>query len=184
MVEEQHDSLDLAMARLADGDRSAFGEVYRTLWLEVRQLCAVLLKHSADAEDTAQQSMEKILARASEYDPSRPARPWALGIATWECRTLRRKQFRRRERSLTSTPAETERSSDDSIEEQAIQSDLIGAALEALGELSPPDRDVLVATYWEHAPHASALTPAALRKRRERALGRLRDLFRRLYGFG
>jgi RNA polymerase sigma-70 factor (ECF subfamily) len=172
------------MARLADGDRSSFGLVYRTLWPEVRRLCMALLKNAADADDVAQQSMEKILSRASEYDSERPARPWALGIATWECRTHRRKQFRRREHALTTESIDQPGHRDDSVEEQAIQGDLVNAALEALQELTPSDRDVLVSTYWEHAAEAPALAGATLRKRRERALSRLRNTFRRLYGFG
>ena len=36
----------------------------------------------------SQAAMMKILERAGEYDKQRPAVPWALGIAGWECRTL------------------------------------------------------------------------------------------------
>jgi RNA polymerase sigma-70 factor (ECF subfamily) len=55
------------------------------------------------------------------------------------------------------------------------------AARHALGELSPQDRETLVATFWEEATN---VTGATLRKRRERALTRLRDAFKRLYGIG
>lgn len=37
----------------------------------------------------------KVFSRASEYDPERDALVWALGIAAWECRTIRRKRERR-----------------------------------------------------------------------------------------
>src|SRR5690242_3138410 len=128
MTDEAREPLDLAMARLADGDRSAFSAVYRTLWPEVRRLCRALLKNAADADDVAQQSMEKILSRGAEYDPERPARPWALGIATWECRTHRRKRFRKREDALSSETTEAASDSGTSLEDQAIQGDLVHAA--------------------------------------------------------
>ena len=60
------------------------------------------------------------------------------------------------------------------------QRELLAAAREALGTLSPADQETLIATYWETA---SGVSGATLRKRRERALTRLRDAFRRMYGF-
>ena len=66
-------------------------------------------------------------------------------------------------------------------DEDAEQRDLVAAAMVALSSLSEVDRETLVSTYWEE--QASA-TGATLRKRRERALDRLRGLFRRMYGLG
>ena len=62
-----------------------------------------------------------------------------------------------------------------------LNRNLVSAALTALGELSGMDRETLVATFWDEAPPASGPT---MRKRRERALKRLRTAFRRLYGIG
>jgi RNA polymerase sigma-70 factor (ECF subfamily) len=118
--------------------------------------------------------MQKILERSSEYDAGRPAMPWALAITGWECRTLLRKRARRKEESET---ARTESSED--AENDFVQRDLIGAAMNALGTLSDTDRDALVATFWEEAASVSGAT---LRQRRARALARLRETFRRLYG--
>ena len=59
------------------------------------------------------------------------------------------------------------------------QRELVRAALAAMGELSTEDRETLVATFWEEA---ASVTGATFRKRRERALKRLRDTFKRLYG--
>ena len=64
-------------------------------------------------------------------------------------------------------------------EEELAQRELMLAAIDALGELSEQDREALVATFWEEATN---VTGATLRKRRERALTRLRDTFKRLYG--
>ncbi len=168
--------LDALMARLADGDRSAFSPVFRRLWPPVHRMCSSLTSNAADADDAAQQAMEKILTRASDYDPTRPALPWALAIAGWECRTLGRWRSRRREVSEAAIP---EHGAWPDLEFE--RRELGEAARRAMDELSLTDRETLMATFWHEA---AAVSGATLRKRRERALGRLRDAFRRLYGFG
>lgn len=175
MAEPTDESLDAWMARLSRGDRSAFTPVFRALWPRTLRLCQSILKHDADAADAAQQALAKILERASEYDPRRPALPWALGVASWECRTLLKRRARRRE-----VPA------DDALltattggQDEAVERTLVEAAVTALGTLSDADKETLLATFWEEA---ASVGGATLRKRRERALVRLRAAFRRLYG--
>lgn len=167
--------LDALMAALADGDRSVFARVFDLLWPRVHRLCAKLLNNEADAADAAQEAMQKILERASDYDRHRPAMPWAMAIAGWECRTLARRRARRRE---VAEDAAGERAGA-SLEEELALEDLIGAAVASLGELSESDREALVATFWDEAASVSGAT---LRKRRERALRRLRAAFGRIYG--
>jgi RNA polymerase sigma-70 factor (ECF subfamily) len=204
------DPLDRLMAQLADGDRSVFRAVFERLWPPIERLCTRLLQNPADAADAAQEALQKILERApADYDRTRPALPWALAIAGWECRTLARKRQRRRE-----SPAQLEEQGPrdpEDVEQQFAQRELSRAALEALGELSDVDRETLIATFWEEAeaqgpaaaqpaaaqpaaaqpaaaqpaaaqPAAAQPAAATVRKRRERALGRLRIAFRRLYG--
>ncbi len=168
-------SLDSLMARLAEGDRSSFTQVFEQLWPVVFRLCRAILKHEADASDAAQQAMEKIFVRASDYDASKKAIPWALAIASWECRTILRKRGRRREVPEGDAEVALTPGSDD----DHAQQELVVAALEALGTLSATDREALIATFWEEAASVSGPT---LRKRRERALDRLRIAFRRPYG--
>jgi len=167
-------ALDPLMARLADGDRSAFTPVFELLWPRAMRLCTSMLKNDADATDAAQQAMTKILERASEYDRRRPAMPWALAIASWECRTILKRRLRRRE-----VADEAAGESAVGHEDEHVQRQLVEAALAAMGTLSETDRETLIATFWEEAASASGAT---LRKRRERALVRLRSAFRRLYG--
>jgi RNA polymerase sigma-70 factor (ECF subfamily) len=178
VIETEHNEMNALMARLADGDRAAFTPVFRALWPKVRRLCLRLLHSDADADDAAQQAMEKILARASEYDPNRAALPWALGIAGWECRTLLRRQFRRREHpDDASLEAQDGRpGADDALAER----DLVRAAMDALGTLSASDQETLLGTYFENGAPTS-VGGATMRKRRERALSRLRAAFRRIY---
>lgn len=178
MTGDSEKDVDALMARLADGDRAAFTPVFQRLWPSVLRLCTSILKNDADAADAAQQAMEKIFVRASDYDARRAATPWALAIASWECRTIMRKRSRRRE-----APQEMlgEAAVGTDLEEDFVQRQLVLAAVDALGSLSETDRETLVSTFWEEA--ASAGGPR-LRKRRERALARLRDACKRLYGLG
>jgi len=169
------DDLEALLARLADGDRSVFSVVFEQLWLPMNRFCMSMLKHEADAADAAQQAMTKIFERASDYDPKRPAMPWALAIAAWECRTLQRKRFRRRE-SPEDAAAEP---ADERAEADLIRRDLTQAALTAMSELPETDRETLLATFLDEA---TSVGGATLRKRRERAIDRLRTSFRRLYG--
>lgn len=164
----------MLMARLAEGDRDAFSPLFRALWPSALKVCQRLLPAEADANDAAQAAMMKVLERAHEYDQARPALPWALGIAAWECRTLQKKQSRLRE--VAEAP---QRSDEGATVHELEQKALLGAALHAMGTLSPADQETLTSTYWDTAAEVGGAT---FRKRRERALARLRDSFRRLYG--
>lgn len=176
MDRRQDETLDALMARLSEGDRAVFSPVFERLWPPVQRLCMSLLRNEADAADAAQEALTKILERASDYDPRRPALPWALAIAAWECRTLRRRLTRRRE-----VPAEhVAEPAGEPAQDELVRRELVQAALAALGTLSENDRDTLMATFFDEA---AGVTGATLRKRRERALARLRDAWRRLYGF-
>ncbi len=167
--------LDLLMKALAEGDRAAFTPVFRRLWVPTLKLCRRLVGDRADADDVAQTTMLRLLERAHEYDAHRPALPWAMGVAAWECRTQLRRRERRKESSEEAAPVSDDGATVRANEQRALMS----AALEALGTLSELDQRTLVDTYWETgAPVAGA----TLRKRRERALTRLRQAFRRLYG--
>jgi len=170
--------LDPLMARLADGDREAFTGVFEQLWPPTLRLCRSLLGSEADAADAAQEALYKIFQRASDYDKSRPALPWALAIAAWECRTINKRRQRQRETAEPNLEERAEQAGEHA-EEHVVEKDLMSAALSALGELSEADRETLVATFWDEAASASGAT---LRKRRQRALDRLRQAWKRLYG--
>lgn len=81
---------------------------------------------------------------------------------------VRRHRWRRKASAALGKPKTNSRSGSSS------------APLDALGNLSALDRETLTATFWEEAATTSGAT---LRKRRERALDRLRESFRKLYGF-
>src|SRR5690606_38006544 len=97
--DERRELSDL-LARLADGDRDAFGPAFVRLCPRVRELAGRLLGSDHDAADAAQRAMLAVFSRASEYDRERDGLAWSLGITWWECRTLLRASTRRREVTL------------------------------------------------------------------------------------
>src|SRR6266852_2665855 len=119
------------MARLADGDRSAFPAVYQALWPVLRSFIARQLPPS-ESEDVAQEALLKVFARASDFDPDRDAVAWALGIASFDVRTARKRSMRRREHLTAQPPPAVD---SEFAEEEMISRDLEAAALDVLGTL-------------------------------------------------
>lgn len=174
MDRSARDALQRVMGRLADGDRSAFEPVFTVLWPILRGFAARALSGLAEAEDAAQSALLKVFARAAEFDPQRDALSWVLGIAAYECRTLRKSRLRRRE-ELTAAPPES--SQMDTPEDAAIDRDLHAAAARIVGALSALDAETLLA-----AARGERDPSATFRKRLERAIQRFRKHWRARHG--
>jgi len=162
-----------AMVRLAEGDRAAFDAVFAGLWPELLAFVRSAMSGHPDAEDLAQQTLLKIFVRISEFDTSRDGVAWAFGIAIYEVRTFRRTRHRRREVSADAGGPQLDLRP--TPEAMLIESDLRRALTESLGELTESDRAVLVPEDHGHL----TVSPAAWRKRRQRALARLRSIWRK-----
>lgn len=162
------------LIRLADGDRSAFDPVFEAAWPRVLTLTRRMVPDAAHAEDVAQRALLRVFERASAYDPARGrAMPWILGIATWEVRTWRAQQRRRRE-----DPLELDVATDapDPVE----HAQLVALLHEVLGEQRPEDvQTLLMSAGLLDRPDVA---PATFRKRVQRATERLRVAWRRAHG--
>lgn len=169
--------LDQDLARLAEGDRTVFRSVFATLSPVVTRFCARRLGGAADADDAAQVALEKIFSRASDFEPGRAALPWALAIAAWECATVRTRARRARTVGLADGP---EQAASEAPADEALAAVEDRAALrELLTKLTPAEQAILEEAF--EGTLASARSPA-FRKRKERALTRLRGLFRGAFG--
>jgi RNA polymerase sigma-70 factor, ECF subfamily len=174
----RHRELQDLLARLADGDRAAFPPAFTLLWPVTRSFARSFLRDDAGAEDAAQQALLRVFLRAAEFDPSRPALPWVIGVVANECRTLRRKTQRRREAPLAAAEAQADSAA--SPEEDAARRDLERAALSVLEGLPPADLETILAHVGEaERPDLPAPT---FRKRLERALKRLRRAWSERHG--
>ena len=174
MTADERSELAQLVARLADGDREAFHPAFVRLWPRVRELAGRVLRSEQDADDAAQRAMLAVFSRANEYDRTRDGLAWSLGIAWWECRTLLRASWRRREVQLE---CDERVASTPSPEQALIDAELRRALLELVGELSPADRHALGLEEIDEP-----VAPATLRKRKQRALARLRSTWSRNHG--
>lgn len=161
------------MERLADGDRSAFRPAFALLWPRIRAF-ALRYAGPADGEDAAQHALLRVFSRATEYDRERDALAWVLGIAAWECRTLRRRRERRKE-AAQAVPEEMDPAP--GPEDAAIERDLYEAVTAVLGTLRTLDAQTISALAAGPRPRG-----ATFRKRVQRALVRFRNAWRARHG--
>lgn len=168
-----------ALVQLADGDRAALRILMDELWPVILGFANRMIGEQADAEDVAQETLIKIAARIADFDRKRDGLTWAYAIAAYEIRTWRRKRFRRKEvPHLPEMEAHMPRSP--STEDAVAEDQLKQALLDALGNLSDTDREALGIS--EPTQVSSDVPDVTIRKRRQRAVGRLRALWSELYG--
>jgi RNA polymerase sigma-70 factor, ECF subfamily len=166
-----------AILRLADGDRTAMPDLVEQLWPVLLSYAERGLRDAQAAEDVAQEVLFRISSRISELDRTRDPLSWAFGIATFEIMTQRKRRQRRRETlvgdAMPDSPAAAQ-----SVEDAVIQAEVQAALSEALGQLSPDDVEQL----GLNGPTRLGPATPAMRKRRQRALDRLRTIWRNIYG--
>jgi RNA polymerase sigma-70 factor (ECF subfamily) len=178
MTPERRKRIHEAMVRFANGDRSAIDVLVAELWPVLLDFARRGLASDPDAEDVAQEVFVRICSRIAEFERDRDGLSWAFGIASYEVMTQRRRQRRRRE--VTDGPLGSVADQGASAEDSLIGHELRDALARSMGELTAEDRLVLGV---EAAGSIDAGVPGAtLRKRRQRALERLRSVWRGLYG--
>lgn len=173
MNEVERTAIHEAVVRLADGDRSAVRELLTRLWPVLLLFARRGVGHEQDAEDVAQEAFLRICSRIADFDRTRDGLSWAFGIAKYEVMTQRQRRRRHRE---VSAPLELALVQDPQPSQEAalLERDLLLALEQALGSLTQEDRKL-----FNTGVQAQAAT---VRKRRQRAIERLRSVWRRLYG--
>jgi RNA polymerase sigma-70 factor (ECF subfamily) len=168
---EIHDS----MVRFADGVRAAFRLIFDALWPVLLSFTSRTLTIRADAEDAAQRALLKVFDQIVDMDRARDGVAWAVTIAAYEVMTIRRQHQRRRERSDEVLVAVADGAP--SPTDHVVREELRAAVRAAIGELPDRDQVVLFAALDD-----VAMSGETERKRRFRAFGRLRDLWRKTHG--
>lgn len=176
MTDARRAEIHALMVRFADGDRAAFDDVFAALWPLVHAFARRALGSAVDADDVAQIALVKIFSRIVDMNRDRDGVAWAFTIAAFETKTALRKRTRSRENPLNSLGdvASTAARQDDVFETHA----LIRAAQELVGTLSSSDQEALASAFGDD-PRP---TDDTFRKRRFRALERLRAAWRKVYG--
>jgi RNA polymerase sigma factor (sigma-70 family) len=165
----EREALRRDLGRLADGDRSAFDAVFAAALPLVRNLARRMVGPS-DADDAAQEALIKVFSRASDFDSRRDALTWVMAIASYECRTIRRRRQRRRDLPLEHAPDRRT----DTPEEQLLDREILRALDEILGGLSQADVAAIAAALEGGRAGALGVTAPTFRKRLQRALSRFR----------
>ena len=190
--------LDRWMAAAADGDRAAIAPLFHALWPILVGYATRLVGDRSAAEDCAQDALVQLFGQLDRYDRERDALTWALTLATWRCRTARRRRARRGSGADGTQPPARHRdphaprsglgdaaepsSGAGSLDGASLieHRDLVRAALATLETLGA--RDVEAITIAVTGADATAIAPATFRKRLERALARLRTSWRSRHG--
>lgn len=146
----------------------------------IKRFCDKHLGCGPDAEDATQLALEQIFERVETYDATRSALPWVFTIAYWEVKTVRRRAERRDQRAAS-------RGLDELIDPQqdpeltAMSRQFLAAVNELIDTLPVIDRQTLrEALMRELEAESTSRTDATFRKRKERALQKIRTLLRNL----
>jgi RNA polymerase sigma-70 factor (ECF subfamily) len=177
MTPDQRRQIHDAMVRFADGDRTAFRAVFDGLWPVLLAVSARALPVRADAEDAGQHAMLKIFSRIADMDRSRDGVAWAITIASFEVMTVRRQRQRRREAPDEGLAAAADH--EPPADERVWRAQLSDALRVTVGGLAERDQAAIAAWLDDTAPTASS---EATRKRRFRAIARLRAAWRNAHG--
>ena len=168
-----------AMVRLSDGDRTALTLLTATIWPLLCAFARRAVSNAADAEDIAQESLIKLAAQMADFDPGRDGLSWAFAIASFEIKSHLRRIARRRETLDPAAIAELPDSAPPP-ENELIEEQFESALRDALARLEPGDCETLIVGN-DHTESRAAKS-AAQRKRRQRAIQRLKAAWRELYG--
>lgn len=175
MASPTEEELDAWMARLAEGDRTAF----RPLFLELQKRALRLARRTLpedQAMDAAQTILTKVFARASDFEPRRAALPWFYAIASYELRTIeRRRRVARSRRADADAALASSAASGNTPEEALVEAELRGSLARAVEALDGPQAEAIAALLHETPPN---VPPVTFRKRLSRAVARLRILMR------
>lgn len=163
------------LARVADGDRDAFSDLYRRYARAVLGLALRRLGDRGRAEDAAQEAFASVWRAAGTYRRDRgPVAPWLYAVA--------RNTIADRGRARGEPPAEPVDTPSDAPgpEDQAEQSWLAWRVHRALETLPESERTVLELAYWRGLSQSEVATelgiPLGTVKTRTRAgLARLAD---------
>lgn len=142
---------DLALRRrFAEGDRAAFGALVEPLLDPLYTFCLRVVGRPLDAEELAQEALERALRAHWRYDPERPFRPWLFRIALNLCRDRLRTPWWRSLLGLESAPAQVSELNA-ATQLEALDDDAIVRA--ALLSLPPMYREALALFHVEELPY-------------------------------
>jgi len=132
--------------RCLRGDAEAVQTLVDRFQADVYSLCVRLLRHRHDAEDVSQEVFLRIFRSLRRWDPTRPLKPWIMGITVNRCRTWLTQRSRRPELQNYLQDTAPGPPPDDSTE-------LVREIQDALKDLRPEYRTVFVLFHQQGQPY-------------------------------
>jgi RNA polymerase sigma-70 factor (ECF subfamily) len=139
------------IARARQGDQGAMAALYARHAPALYRLALGLLRDQQDAEEVAQDALAYALGRLERYDPRRAAfRTWLHTITVSRCRNKRRRRWLPSIRLADWLGGGNDLPDDpgDRPEAALLASEQTSQVWEALGELNPDVREVVILRYW------------------------------------
>ena len=164
------------MARIAGGDRGAFGELYDRHSPRIFGLLLRRLRNRSEAEDVLQDTFAQIWSRAGQYDPQRgEATAWMVRIALSRAVD----HIRRRPRSVD--PAALDPGAISADAESVDRAEMAGHAGRALSRLPEIQRELIRLSFFEGWTHEQiarerTLPLGTVKTHIRRGMQQLRDL--------
>ncbi len=136
------------MARIAEGDLDALGQLYDRLEPEVRRLVRRLGALPGDVDDLVQLTFLDVHRSAANFQTGRTPRSWVLGVAVMIVRRHRR-SLRRWIENMTGHVFERRRAPPKAPDEMLEQCQEYSRFEQALERLSPKRREAFVLVVME-----------------------------------
>jgi RNA polymerase sigma-70 factor (ECF subfamily) len=127
-------------------DAAAVRTLVERFQAEVFGLCYRMLNHRHDAEDVSQETFLRVFRSLRRWDPSRPLRPWIMGIAVNRCRTWLAQRVKRPELADYLQDVAAGPSNEGS-------SELVREIAAAVSDLRPDYRAVFVMFHEQNLPY-------------------------------
>lgn len=134
------------IARIIDGDRSAFRTLYDLTISDVSKTVGFLLDSPNGKDDVIQEVYVALYRALKHYNPSKAFRSWLMGIVVRQVRSYRRSHWRFqriKQKSIESFASPIEHDFSDDVADKVFNEKLLLAVL----RLPPKLRSVLVLRY-------------------------------------
>lgn len=170
--------------RTRSGPRPLFEDLYRGSRDDLYAYVAGLLRDRAAAEDVTALAFERAFRKWDRFDPRRgSARGWLFGIA----RNAALDELRKRKREAPAIEPERQEA-EGSVAGAVIEREQRAELLDALGTLSPADREMVAMKFFaglnnHEIAEATGYSPTNVGTRLSRAMARLRNALDKTDGF-
>jgi RNA polymerase sigma factor (sigma-70 family) len=166
--------------RARRGDEAAWLEIVALHQQGVFRMAYLKLGDGQEAEDVAQETFVRAFRKLDQFDPTRPLRPWLLGI----CANLCRNHWRAIARYLTAVRRWSRKRGTAAAAarpEPAGEADRLWSLIRKMDD---NDQDVLHYRFFmeltvEEAADVMRVAPGTVKSRQHRAIKRLRGLIER-----